>query len=169
MPGRKIVSPKLDKSTLPPIELFANEFVQILKDAEHPVATCWLTREEKRNALGPPVLAAIEQAFLFLQTRFDLDVVVLAGKGKSFSAGAEVASGGFAPGDPDKTGPSSQRERRHASMLGSRVIRAIMEVRFSVDLRPFFETFLTDFDTVRGHHHRSRPRARHWRYFLDNL
>ena len=92
-----------------------------------PVATAWLCREEKRNALGAPVLASIEEAFLFLHTRFDIDVVVLAGRGKSFSAGAEVATGGFAPGDPDATGPSSQRERRHAAMLGSRVIRAIME------------------------------------------
>ena len=62
MPGRKIVSPKLQKSAAAPVELFRNEFVLVLKDAEHPVATVWLCREEKRNALGPPVLAAIECA-----------------------------------------------------------------------------------------------------------
>jgi len=60
MPGRKIVSPKLDKSDLAPVELFRNEFVQVVKDAEHPVATAWLDRAEKRNALGAQVLAAIE-------------------------------------------------------------------------------------------------------------
>ena len=49
---------------------------------------------------------------MFLQTRFDIDVVILAGRGKSFSAGAEVATGGFAPPDPDFTAPVSQRERR---------------------------------------------------------
>ena len=62
MPGRKIVSPKLEKSTAPPVQIFRNEFVQVLKDAQHPVATAWLCREEKRNALGAPVLAAIEYA-----------------------------------------------------------------------------------------------------------
>jgi enoyl-CoA hydratase/carnithine racemase len=36
------------------------EQVQVLKDAEHGVATAWLCREEKRNALGAPVLRAIE-------------------------------------------------------------------------------------------------------------
>lgn len=34
----------------------------MLKDAEHGVATAWLCREEKRNALSVPVLAAIEYA-----------------------------------------------------------------------------------------------------------
>ena len=47
-----------------------------------------------------------------MHTRFDVDVVILAGRGKSFSAGAEVATGGFAPPDPDVTSPASQRERR---------------------------------------------------------
>jgi hypothetical protein len=65
-----------------------------------PRCWCWLVSRE---------------AFLFLQTRFDIDVIILAGRGKSFSAGAEVATGGFAPSDPNATGPSSQRERRVSS------------------------------------------------------
>ena len=32
--GRKIVSPRMDKSARPPVEIFRNEFVEILKDAE---------------------------------------------------------------------------------------------------------------------------------------
>ena len=30
MPGRKIISPKLEKSTAPPVEIFRNAFVQVL-------------------------------------------------------------------------------------------------------------------------------------------
>ena len=48
------------------MEIFRNQFVQVLKDAQHPVATVWLCREEKRNALGAPVLAAIECVPLFI-------------------------------------------------------------------------------------------------------
>ena len=95
--------------------------------AQAPVATAWLCREEKRNALGAPVLASIEEAFLFLHTRFDIDVVVLAGRGKSFSAGAEVATGGFAPGDPDATGPSSASEPWAFTGLSCERMRCVLD------------------------------------------
>lgn len=57
----------------------------------------------------------MQAAFLFLHGRFDVSVVVLAGQGKSFSAGAEVAAGGFAPPVDGGGGGAvgSQRERRH--------------------------------------------------------
>ena len=63
------------------------------------------------------VVVVGREAFVFLQTRFDIDVIILAGRGKSFSAGAEVASGGFATPDPNATGPASQRERRVSIVL----------------------------------------------------
>ena len=54
-------------------------------------ARVWLTRFQARNALNNETLQDIVDGFTFLQTQFHLNVVVLGGKGKSFSAGASAA------------------------------------------------------------------------------
>ena len=53
-------------------------------------ARVWLTRFQARNALNNETLQDIVDSFTFLQTQFHLNVVVLGGKGKSFSAGADL-------------------------------------------------------------------------------
>ena len=81
----------------------------------------WLTRPVARNALSSTALQDIVQAFSFLQnTQHQLQVVILAGKGKSFSAGADLKEAGAG-----STSASSGRARRHAAQLGRRAICAI--------------------------------------------
>ena len=89
---RKVVSPRRERSAEPPVVILQLPFVSVSKDAgEAGVGFVTLQRPEKRNALSADVLGDIEKAFLFLQTRFDLNVIILAGAGKSFSAGAELS------------------------------------------------------------------------------
>ena len=129
---RKVVSPRRERSAEPPVVILQLPFVSVSKDAgEAGVGFVTLQRPEKRNTLSADVLGDIEKAFLFLQTRFDLNVIILAGAGKSFSAGAELSGTFFATGAGDERETRDQRpsvrQRRYASQLGRRVIRAIMD------------------------------------------
>ncbi len=55
-----------------------------------PVATVWLKRAAVHNALDEAMIAALTEAFLGLASDRTVRVVVLAGHGKSFCAGADV-------------------------------------------------------------------------------
>ena len=57
---------------------------------EHPIATITLNRPEKRNALSPEMIRDISDAFDKLVTDEDVRVVVLAGEGGVFCAGADL-------------------------------------------------------------------------------
>lgn len=54
------------------------------------VASIWLNRPEKHNALNPQMMADIAAAFNQLQADASVRVIVLKGKGKSFCAGADL-------------------------------------------------------------------------------
>ena len=54
------------------------------------VATVTLNRAEAHNALNDEVVGALRAAFDTLAAREDVRVVILAGRGKSFSAGADL-------------------------------------------------------------------------------
>lgn len=54
------------------------------------VATVWLERPEVHNAFNAALIAQLKQCFDELNQRDDVRVVVLAGRGKSFSAGADL-------------------------------------------------------------------------------
>lgn len=54
------------------------------------VAEVWLNRPEVRNAFNDGVIAALTEAFTRLNQNTDLRVVVLAGHGKAFCAGADL-------------------------------------------------------------------------------
>jgi enoyl-CoA hydratase/carnithine racemase len=85
-----------------------------------PRATVWLARPERRNALNTTALRELAEAFEALQSDFEVRVVVLAGRGASFCAGADRRD---PPGGPrEGAGP---RERRHAMQLGLRAVEAI--------------------------------------------
>ena len=73
------------------------ELVQYeLRDA---VAVITLNRPEKRNALSRAVWVALDAAFQRAEQDPDVKVIVLAGAGKSFCAGADIA-GGEDPTEP---------------------------------------------------------------------
>jgi enoyl-CoA hydratase/carnithine racemase len=60
-------------------------------DVRPPVATVTLDRPDKLNALNDALRAALQAAVDELAERHDVRVVVLAGAGRAFSAGADLA------------------------------------------------------------------------------
>lgn len=68
-----------------------NEPVDIQFVVEQSVATITLNRPEKRNALSPSMLREMHDAFLEADDRIDVNVIVLAGAGKDFCAGYDLA------------------------------------------------------------------------------
>jgi enoyl-CoA hydratase/carnithine racemase len=55
------------------------------------VAWVWLNRPEKLNALNEALLAALDTTFRSLSTNTDVCAIVLAGRGRAFSAGFDIA------------------------------------------------------------------------------
>jgi methylglutaconyl-CoA hydratase len=64
------------------------ETLEIFRDGQ--VATIWMNRPERHNAFNAQVIAELTQAFEALGADESVRVVVLAGRGKSFSAGADL-------------------------------------------------------------------------------
>lgn len=54
------------------------------------VATVWINRAELHNAFNNQVIEELDACFTALNHRDDIRVVILAGRGKSFSAGADL-------------------------------------------------------------------------------
>jgi len=86
-------------------------------EIEGPIARVWLNRPEKRNALDQQTLREIGDLFLSLEQSFDLRVIVLGGRGHSFSAGADRRETPVAA--------ATDREQRWRGQLGRRATRAI--------------------------------------------
>lgn len=59
-------------------------------DLAGPVATLWMNRPERHNAFDETLIAELTQACQELNDNADIRAVVLAGRGKSFSAGADL-------------------------------------------------------------------------------
>lgn len=89
-----------------------------------PLLWVWLSRPERRNALNGPALEEVAAFFAELQTDFETRVVILAGRGPSFCAGADRKD---PPGSERMRGASdaTDRERRFVSQLGRRACAAI--------------------------------------------
>lgn len=64
--------------------------VSIEIEREGPVAFIWLNRPEVHNAFDRDLIDALSTAFRELGADADVRVIVLAGRGRSFSAGADV-------------------------------------------------------------------------------
>ena len=54
------------------------------------VATVWMNRPARHNAFNATLIAELDEAFAGLEADDSLRVIVLAGRGKSFSAGADL-------------------------------------------------------------------------------
>jgi len=82
----------------------------------------WLSRPERLNAISPRMLLEVGDLFASLQQDYATRVVVLGGRGRCFSAGADRKPP--LPGEalPE---PASDRERRFRARLGLRACRAI--------------------------------------------
>ena len=90
------------------------------------VLRVWLDRPERRNALDTATLEALTDLYQGLQRDFQTRVVVLAGRGPSFCAGADR---GRPPGSERmaRSSGAGERERRYAAQIGWRACRAIEE------------------------------------------
>lgn len=91
-------------------------------ERDGPVLRVWLDRAEKRNPLSAVTLQALADVYDGTASDFDVRVVVLGGRGPSFSGGADRSDPG-APRDGDDE--PSAREQRWVAQLGKRATRAI--------------------------------------------
>ncbi len=64
------------------------ETLEIARDGE--IATLWMNRPERHNAFNAQVIAELTQAFELLGADAGVRLIVLAGRGRSFSAGADL-------------------------------------------------------------------------------
>lgn len=64
------------------------QFLQL--EQQNQVATVWINRAELHNAFNTQVIEELHACFQSLNQRDDVRVVILAGRGKSFSAGADL-------------------------------------------------------------------------------
>ncbi|OAL79215.1 enoyl-CoA hydratase [Acinetobacter sp. SFB] len=64
------------------------QFLQL--EQQNQVATVWINRAELHNAFNTTVIEELQHCFTALNSRDDVRVVVLGGRGKSFSAGADL-------------------------------------------------------------------------------
>ena len=65
-----------------------HQFIEI--EQHDQIATVWINRAELHNAFNTQVIAELHATFDALNVRDDIRVVILAGRGKSFSAGADL-------------------------------------------------------------------------------
>jgi enoyl-CoA hydratase len=74
------------------------QFPNLAIDIDGAIATLWLDRPEKLNALHRPMWRSIPQAVAALDANTAVRVIVLAGKGKAFCAGIDLPdhAGGLA-------------------------------------------------------------------------
>jgi methylglutaconyl-CoA hydratase len=65
-------------------------FVTLEIELDGPVATIWMNRPDMHNAFDETLIAELTAACIALDGDPDVRVVILAGRGKSFSAGADL-------------------------------------------------------------------------------
>lgn len=93
-------------------------------EQEGPILRVWLNRPASLNALDTDVLSGIADVFTDLNTMFDVRCVVLGGRGRAFSAGADRKASPGAERMAASSG-ATERERRWASQVGARACAAI--------------------------------------------
>ncbi|MEN9887328.1 MAG: hypothetical protein RL758_1906, partial [Pseudomonadota bacterium] len=67
-----------------------NMYTSLSIDFTKQVATIWMNRPDVHNAFDETLISELTQAFAELDADPSVRVVVLAGRGKSFSAGADL-------------------------------------------------------------------------------
>lgn len=60
-------------------------------DTDGPVATIWMNRPDRHNAFDEVLISELTEAVEALSTQDEIRVLILAGRGASFSAGADLA------------------------------------------------------------------------------
>lgn len=97
------------------------DFTTLDIERDGDVLRVWLNRPEKLNAIDSVMLRELGDLFADLEREHEARVVVLAGRGRSFSVGADRSP------DPDPELPTTERGKRWHQHLGRRACRAIEE------------------------------------------
>src|SRR5262245_5836314 len=102
------------------------ELDRLAVERDGAVVRVWFDRPARHNPLDTRTLEELIDLFGRLATDFAARVVVLGGRGPSFSAGADLAA---PPGGRDRAGGDgvTGRERRWWSQLGRRAVAAIAD------------------------------------------
>jgi len=93
------------------------------------VVHVWLNRPDKLNAVDSVMLREVGDLFVGLEREHEARVVVLGGRGRSFSVGADRNP------DPDPEYPTTERGRRWFAGLGRRACRAIEDCEIPIIAR----------------------------------
>jgi enoyl-CoA hydratase/carnithine racemase len=94
----------------------------LLVESDGSIARVWLDRPRQHNPLNAVVLEELITVFAELQRHTETTVVILGGRGPSFSAGADRKD---PPGRPPRRTAASARARRYTAQLGLRAVQAI--------------------------------------------
>ncbi len=99
------------------IDSFSSEVLSIETDGH--VATLWLDRPEKRNALGPAFWSDLPRAVATIASDPEIRVVVVAAKGPHFSVGLDLVamSALTGAGDAGNGAPQSMAARARSARL----------------------------------------------------
>ncbi|MDA3039879.1 MAG: enoyl-CoA hydratase/isomerase family protein [Actinomycetota bacterium] len=100
-------------------DAITDQYTMLDSERDGEVLRIWLDRPHKLNAIDPVMLREVGDLFQSLEREHDAKVVVLGGKGRSFSAGADRRP------EPDPDAPTSTRGKRWYAHLGRRACRAI--------------------------------------------
>ena len=92
------------------IESFTSEVLSVETDGH--VATLWLDREEKRNAMGPAFWSDLPRAMAAIGSDPEIRAVVVAARGPHFS-------GRPGPGGHVGTDRTVRRRQRHAPVMAA--------------------------------------------------
>ncbi len=109
----------------PSVASFESDVLSI--EIEGPVATLWLDRPEKRNAMGPAFWSDLPRAMAAIGADPELRAVVIAAKGPHFSVGLDlVAMSGL-------TGPAREEDPPRSQAARARTARAeVLRLQASV-------------------------------------
>lgn len=91
-----------DLQTDTALDAFASDVLTL--EREGPIATLWLDRPEKRNALGPAFWADLPRAMAVLAADTGIRAIVLAAKGPHFSVGLDLTAFGTIGAEPSGGG-----------------------------------------------------------------
>jgi enoyl-CoA hydratase/carnithine racemase len=94
-------------------------FSTLDSERDGPVLRIWLDRPHKLNAVDSVLLEEVGDLFTSLERETDARVVVLGGRGRSFSVGADRNP------EPQPHPPTTPRAKRWSAHLGRRACRAI--------------------------------------------
>jgi enoyl-CoA hydratase/carnithine racemase len=86
------------------------------------IATLWLNRPERGNAIDGALMQALITAAESVSAREEVRVVIVRGRGRHFSVGADLKA-------PPPAEPPTLQTRRRTSELGAKLMRALQEIR----------------------------------------